>query len=62
MQLLCQILQTDMVLRFGAGGVNAVQALIAGDTDNLIGKYILPNRLNGEKYLRFLSELLNEAP
>jgi hypothetical protein len=34
--------------------------------NNLIGKHILPNRLNGEEYLRFLSdtlpELLDEVP
>jgi hypothetical protein len=34
--------------------------------DNLIGPHILPNRLNGEKYFRFLNvflpELLNEVP
>jgi hypothetical protein len=33
---------------------------IVGDTDNLIGKHILPNRLIGEEYLRFLSDTLSE--
>jgi hypothetical protein len=33
---------------------------IVGDTDNLIGKRILPNRLNREEYLRFLSDTLSE--
>jgi hypothetical protein len=61
---------TDMVLVYGAAGGNAVQAqilyrelfylLLVIHTDNLIGPHILPNRLNGEEFFRFLSETLPE--
>jgi hypothetical protein len=65
-----------MVLAYGAAGGNAVQAqilyrelfylLLVILINNLIGKHILPNRLNSEEYLRFLSdtlpELLDEVP